>query len=101
VRGWLADMPHRELARRLSGGLTYGEIPAAIKPAAHVAGKGWPEAIIGDLRFKKPGFRFCNIKRLREPTFSRKRLILQKRKPGFLKRKSPIIASGQPLPANF
>lgn len=31
VRGWLADMPHRELARRLSGGLTYGEIPAAIK----------------------------------------------------------------------
>ena len=24
-------MPHRELARRLSGGLTYGEIPAAIK----------------------------------------------------------------------
>lgn len=30
VRGWLADMPHRELARRLSGGLT-GEIPAAIK----------------------------------------------------------------------
>ena len=31
MRGWLADMPHRELARRLSGGLTYGEIPAAIK----------------------------------------------------------------------
>jgi len=30
VRGWLADMPHRELARRLSGGLTYGEIPASI-----------------------------------------------------------------------
>ncbi|MCV5307163.1 arginine deiminase family protein, partial [Escherichia coli] len=30
VRSWLADMPHRELARRLSGGLTYGEIPAAI-----------------------------------------------------------------------
>ena len=31
VRGWLADMPHRELARRLSGGLTYGEIPTHIK----------------------------------------------------------------------
>ena len=31
VRCFLADMPHRELARRLSGGLTYGEIPAAIK----------------------------------------------------------------------
>ncbi|WP_312633385.1 arginine deiminase [Pseudescherichia sp.] len=30
VRGCLADMPHRELARRLSGGLTYGEIPASI-----------------------------------------------------------------------
>ncbi|RPH29807.1 arginine deiminase [Buttiauxella warmboldiae] len=27
VRSWLADMPHRELARRLSGGLTYSEIP--------------------------------------------------------------------------
>lgn len=31
VRGWLADMPHRELARRLSGGLTYGEIPTYIQ----------------------------------------------------------------------
>ncbi|MDI5448877.1 hypothetical protein MJL27_25740, partial [Salmonella enterica subsp. enterica serovar Anatum] len=24
IRAWLADMPHRELARHLSGGLTYG-----------------------------------------------------------------------------
>lgn len=31
IRAWLADMPHRELARHLSGGLTYGEIPASIK----------------------------------------------------------------------
>ncbi|ELY4664147.1 arginine deiminase [Cronobacter muytjensii] len=30
VRGWLADLPHRELARRLSGGLTFSEIPASI-----------------------------------------------------------------------
>lgn len=31
IRAWLADMQHRELARHLSGGLTYGEIPASIK----------------------------------------------------------------------
>lgn len=31
IRARLADMPHRELARHLSGGLTYGEIPASIK----------------------------------------------------------------------
>lgn len=31
IRGWLADMPHRELARRLTGGVTYSEIPAHIK----------------------------------------------------------------------
>ncbi|EKS1847024.1 arginine deiminase [Cronobacter muytjensii] len=30
VRGWLADLPHRELARRLSGGLAFSEIPASI-----------------------------------------------------------------------
>jgi len=29
IRGWLADVDHRQLARYLSGGLTYGEIPAA------------------------------------------------------------------------
>lgn len=27
IRGWLADSPARQLARYLSGGLTYGEIP--------------------------------------------------------------------------
>ncbi|MDY0969722.1 arginine deiminase [Siccibacter turicensis] len=31
LRGWLAEMSHRELARRLSGGLTWGEIPAEVK----------------------------------------------------------------------
>lgn len=31
IRARLADMQHRELARHLSGGLTYGEIPASIK----------------------------------------------------------------------
>lgn len=31
VRAWLADLPHRELARRLTGGVTYGEIPGHIK----------------------------------------------------------------------
>ncbi|MBS0968830.1 arginine deiminase [Nissabacter archeti] len=27
VRGWLGDQPHRQLARLMSGGLTYGELP--------------------------------------------------------------------------
>lgn len=31
VRTWLAEMSHRDLARHLSGGLTYSEIPASIK----------------------------------------------------------------------
>lgn len=30
IRGWLADVPHRELARHFSGGLTYGGINACI-----------------------------------------------------------------------
>ncbi len=28
IRGWLADAPHGQLARNLSGGLTYGEMPS-------------------------------------------------------------------------
>ncbi|SAI96248.1 Uncharacterised protein [Enterobacter cloacae] len=36
------------------------------QPAAHVGGKGWSQAIVGDLCFKKPGFCFSNIKRLRK-----------------------------------
>lgn len=34
IRGWLADASHRQLARHLSGGLTYGEIPAAFSNMA-------------------------------------------------------------------
>lgn len=31
IRSWLADMPHNELSRRLTGGVIFGEIPACIK----------------------------------------------------------------------
>ncbi|PKE32524.1 arginine deiminase [Rahnella sp. AA] len=30
IRGWLADLPHRQTARLMSGGLTYNEIPSTI-----------------------------------------------------------------------
>lgn len=30
IRGWLADQPHRQTARFMSGGLTYNEIPSTI-----------------------------------------------------------------------
>lgn len=36
IRGWLSQLPHRELSRHLTGGLTYDELPPEI---SHVTGR--------------------------------------------------------------